>query len=248
MIRLLLTAVCFLLFVILTLPLLLFELILRCIDPEKSELQSQAIVRFLMKMILWISGAEVDVRGLENIPEGEPVLFVPNHRSYFDFVITFTKIGKPFINIGKKELSAIPLIGLWVKLIGTLLIDRSSRKQGYQIIEQAAEKIRTGHSFLIYPEGTRNRGKIEEPLRFREGSLKISVWAGCKVLPFALINTRSIYEKHRPWIRPCRVLMIVGEPMDPKLLTEEEQKKFGAMVRDRIIGMIRTNGGEEENG
>lgn len=223
--------------IVLTIPLLLFETVYHFVDREASELQSQAVARFLMKGVLRISGARVTVKGTENIPKGEGVLFVPNHRSYFDFVLTFSYIT-PLYNIGKKELGFIPLFGQWVWLIGTLLLDRSSRKKGYKIIERAAEEVKTGKNMLIYPEGTRNKGKMEEPLRFREGSLKISTWSGCKVIPVAMLYTRDIYENHRPFVKPTDVKMIFGTPIDPAALSEEEKKSYGKLCRDTIVQMM----------
>lgn len=246
MIRMILVILWFIIFLIVTLPLLLFEIVYHFINEERSQLQSQKIVQFMMKVLLFLTGTHVTVKGKENIPEGEGVLFVPNHRSYFDFVITCTQLY-PYYNIGKKELVYPPLIGQWVWLIGTLLLDRKDRKAGYKIIEQAADLVRTGKNVTIYPEGTRNKGKQEEPLRFREGSMKISLWSGCKVVPIAMLNTRAIYEDHRPFIRPAEVKLIFGTPIDPADLTEEQKKHFGAYTRDVIIQMMQKEE-EQSNG
>lgn len=242
MIRLLLILLWFLIFIVVTLPVLLFELVYHFINKERSQLQCQKFIRFLMKGVFWLTGSTLTVKGSENIPEGEGVLFVPNHRSYFDFVVTCTQIY-PFYNIGKKELSWPPIVGQWVWLIGTLLLDRKDRRAGLKVIGEAAELVKTGKNIMIYPEGTRNKGLQEEPLRFREGSMKISLWSGCKVIPVALLNTRAIYEEHKPWIKPADVRMVYGKPIDPADLTDEDKKRFGAYTRDVIIQMIK----EEEN-
>lgn len=245
MIRLVLVILWFIVFLIATLPLFLFEIIYRQFNKDKSELQCQEAVRFLMRGILFLSGVNVTVKGKENIPENEAVLFVPNHRSYFDFVISFCNIKSPVLNVGKKELAYIPVIGQWVMLIGTFLLDRSNRMKGYRIIEESAVTIKEGKSVVIYPEGTRNKGKMEEPLRFKEGSLKISTWSGCRCIPVAMLHTRDIYENHRPFIKKTDVTLIFGEPIDPAQLTKEELKNYGAMVRNRIVDMILTEEGEK---
>lgn len=216
----------------------LFEIIFRQFNRERSEIQCQEAVRFLMKGVLFFAGTGVAVKGKENIPEGEPVLYVPNHRSYFDFVVTFCNIESPVFNVGKKELAYVPLVGQWVILIGTFLMDRKNRKNGYRIIEKSVRAVKEGKSIMIYPEGTRNKGRMEEPLRFREGSLKISAWSGCKCVPVALLNTRDIYENHRPFVRKTDVTLIFGEPIDPAGLSQEELKNYGALVRGRIVDMI----------
>ena len=238
LLRLVLIVLWFIIFLVLTLPMLVFEIVCRQFNREKSELQSQEAVRFLMKGVLFLAGVKVTVKGKENIPDGEPVLYVPNHRSYFDFVVTFINIKSPVFNVGKKELAYVPLIGQWVMLIGTFLMDRKSRKKGYRTIEETVRAVKEGKSVVIYPEGTRNKGRMEEPMRFREGSLKISAWSGCKCVPVALLNTRDIYENHRPLIKKTDVTLIFGEPIDPAELSQEELKNYGALVRGRIVDMI----------
>lgn len=245
MFRLVFIILWFLIFLVFTLPVFLFELIYRQINKDRSELQCQKAVRVLMRGILFLAGVKVTVKGKENIPVGEAVLYVPNHRSYFDFVVTFCNLESPILNVGKKELAYLPVIGQWVMLIGTFLMDRKSRKKGYRIIEESVKTVKNGKSVVIYPEGTRNKGKMEEPLRFKEGSLKISSWSGCKCVPVAILNTRDIYENHRPFIRKTDVTLIFGEPVDPSLLSQEELKNYGALVRERIIDMILMEEGEK---
>lgn len=245
MFRLVFIILWFLIFLVFTLPVFLFELIYRQINKDRSELQCQKTVRVLMRGILFLAGVKVTVKGKENIPVGEAVLYVPNHRSYFDFVVTFCNLESPILNVGKKELAYLPVIGQWVMLIGTFLMDRKSRKKGYRIIEESVKTVKNGKSVVIYPEGTRNKGKMEEPLRFKEGSLKISSWSGCKCVPVAILNTRDIYENHRPFIRKTDVTLIFGEPVDPSLLSQEELKNYGALVRERIIDMILMEEGEK---
>lgn len=246
MLRLLLIFFWFFLYIVLMLPVLLVLLVWRIFDKRSCEKAAGACVKVLMKLVLRTAGTKVTLKGMENIPKDEPVLFVPNHRSYFDFVITYVNIPDIYY-VGKKELAYPPVIGQWVWLIGTLLMNRKSRKEGYRTIEEAARQMKEEKkSIVIFPEGTRNPGKQEEPLRFREGSLKISLWSGFKVLPVAILNTRDIYENHKPFVRPADVTVRIGTPIDPAGLSEEEKRTFGAITRERIIQMMleeeKTNG------
>ena len=238
MIRLILVVLWIVIYLLATLPLFLCMLVWNLLDPDRCHILSQGIIRLMMRGVLFFSGVTVTVKGKENIPENEAVLYVPNHRSYYDFVITFLYVKSPVVNIGKKELKYVPLFGQWVTLIGTLLMDRSSRMAGFRVIEKAADEVKRGTSCFIYPEGTRNKGTQEELLMFHEGSMKISVWSGCKTVPVAMLGTRDIYENHRPLIRPQHVTLVFGKPVDPAELTKEELKKYGAIVRERITEMI----------
>ena len=81
-------------------------------NPEKSWKKARKYVSGFFKKELKISGCDIEVLGKENIPEDVPALFVSNHRSYFDILITHETIGKPAGFIAKKELRKVPLLPL----------------------------------------------------------------------------------------------------------------------------------------
>ena len=228
-----------LIYLIVTLPVMVVEFVIRIFDRKTSEKHCRWLIIRLMKAANFIAGVDLEVKGLENIPEGETVLFVPNHRSYLDFTVLFPLLSDPSLFVGKKELAMVPLFGQWVYLIGTLILDRKNRRQGYNVIYRAADLVKDGSNIIIFPEGTRNKGDIMEPLRFKEGSLKISSKSGCKTVPVALIGTREIYECHRPWVKPGKVKVIFGKPIDPAELSEYDLKNYGAYTRERIIEMLK---------
>ncbi|MDO4488335.1 MAG: lysophospholipid acyltransferase family protein [Eubacteriales bacterium] len=239
--RTILILILIVLYMILSIPLLLFELILRAFNKDESERQCQIIIIQLMKLINFISGVKTTVIGEENVPKDEAVLYVPNHRSLFDFTTTVPVFRMPSIYIGKKEFMYFPIFGIWVYLIGTLLIDRKNRRKGLGTIAEAIKKVKEGKNCVIFPEGTRNKGDQEEPLRFREGSLRISSKTGCKVVPVAIIGSRDIYELHKPWVKPGKVKIVFGKPIDPATLSAEELKNYGAYTREKIVELIKAN-------
>ena len=56
-------------------------------NPEKSWEKARKFVSGFFRFELKLSGCKVNVIGKENIPQDGPVLFVGNHRSYFDILI-----------------------------------------------------------------------------------------------------------------------------------------------------------------
>jgi 1-acyl-sn-glycerol-3-phosphate acyltransferase len=82
---------------------------------------------------------------------------------------------------------------------------------------------------------------MDEMLVFKEGSLKMAEKTGCMVIPVALTNTAEIFENHMPWIRPCKVVIEYGTPIDPKTLSRQEQKQLGAICREKIQVMLEKN-------
>jgi 1-acyl-sn-glycerol-3-phosphate acyltransferase len=67
----------------------------RISDPAKRDQYALETVQKAMHRLLKVSGVTFEVQGLEHVPEDEPVLFVGNHRSFFDVIIGYTLVRKP---------------------------------------------------------------------------------------------------------------------------------------------------------
>lgn len=241
MIRILLVALTVVLFLILSIPLLIVQK-LRKKDGNYS-LQTQrmclAIVRGIFRFILKLAGVELTVQGAENIPDDRAVLYVGNHRSYFDILVGYTTVPGLTGFVAKKEMEKIPLLSAWMDRVNCLFLDRFNLKEGLKTILQGIGKIRDGISVWIFPEGTRNEGELTELLPFHEGSLKIAEKSGCPVVPVAIMGTAEIFEQHLPWIRPGKVVIRYGRPFYIKELEKEQRKFPGAYVRGEIISMLQ---------
>ena len=107
------------------------------------------------------------------------------------------------------------------------------------MILDAIAKIKRGESVFIFPEGTRNRNETDLPLLpFHEGSFRIATKAGCPIVPVAITNMVSLFEKQFPRLKPCNVVVEFGKPIDPTSFTKAEQKKIGAYVSQVITEMM----------
>lgn len=209
-------------------------------DQDKMEEESLRIVRKMFVKILKMAGVEVTVKGYEKIPKNRPVLYVGNHRSYFDILVGYTTVPGRVGFIAKKEMEKIPLLSGWMINVNCLFLDRKNIKEGLKTILAGVEKIKRGVSVWIFPEGTRNRNSDpKELLPFKEGSLKIAEKSGCPVVPVAITGTADIFEKHIPYIIPGKVTIEFGDPIFLKELPPEERKFAGAYTRKRIIEMLQ---------
>lgn len=209
-------------------------------DQGKMEEESLRIVRKMFVKILKMAGVEVTVKGYEKIPKNRPVLYVGNHRSYFDILVGYSTVSGRVGFIAKKEMEKIPLLSGWMINVNCLFLDRKNIKEGLKTILAGVEKIKRGVSVWIFPEGTRNRNSDpKELLPFKEGSLKIAEKSGCPVVPVAITGTADIFEKHIPYIIPGKVTIEFGDPIFLKELPPEERKFAGAYTRKRIIEMLQ---------
>ena len=151
------------------------------------------IARIWSKSILFVSGIEVDVKGLANIDPGKSYIYMANHRSNFDIPVLLSCLPIQFRWLAKAELFKIPIFGRAMSGAGYVKIDRSNRESAFRSIDEVVAKMKNGVSVMIFPEGTRSRdGKIRP---FKKGGFIMAVDAGVPIVPVILQGTRSIMEK-----------------------------------------------------
>ncbi len=230
-----------LVFSIISLPLYPVMALLKKKDERLQARAAQNIVCFALRILLFISGAKITVKGRERIPR-QAVLFVSNHRSYFDIIIQYVYTPHLTGFVAKKELAKVPCISHWMRLMHCLFLDRENIREGMKTILQAIDYLKDGYSIQIAPEGTRNHG--EDMLPFKEGSFKIAEKAGAPIVPVAINNADAIFEKHIPWVRKAHVIMEYGEPIETANLSREEKKALPGKTREIIREMLERNGKE----
>lgn len=227
------------LYLIITLPVVLYFKLIEKKHPERRDHMAQVMIRWVFRVFLFISGIRLKVIGTENIPKDQAVLFIGNHRSIFDVIATYVQINGLCGYISKNNLEHIPLFSIWMRLIGCLFFDRNDLKDGMRMILDAIQKIKRGESVFIFPEGTRNKGESDLPLLpFHEGSLRVATKTGCPIVPVAISNMISLFEKQFPRLKPASVVIEFGTPVDPSSFSRAEQKHLGQHVSDTITGML----------
>jgi len=233
MIRFLLVVIFVVLFLILTIPVMIVEWIIGKFNMDVRNRSSLAIVNWAFRCILRICGTKAIVIGEENVPKDTAVLYVGNHRSFFDILLTYVRVPRPTGYISKKEMEKVPLLSIWMKLLHCLFLDRDNIKEGLKTILKGVEKAKNGISICIFPEGTRNRVP-DTFLPFHEGSFKIAEKADVPIVPITLNNTSAIFEDHFPKIKKATVVIEYGKPIYIKDLDKEDKKFVGAKVQKII--------------
>lgn len=233
MIRFLLVVIFVVLFLILSIPLMIAEWIIGKFNMDVRNRSSLAIVNWAFRSILRICGTKAIVIGEENVPKDTAVLYVGNHRSFFDILLTYVRVPRPTGYVSKKEMEKIPLLSIWMKLLHCLFLDRDNIKEGLKTILQGVEKAKNGISICIFPEGTRNRVP-DTFLPFHEGSFKIAEKADVPIVPITLNNTAAIFEDQFPKIRKTTVIIEYGAPLCIRDLEKEDRKFIGAKVQKII--------------
>lgn len=240
MIRLILVGGFVVLFLILSIPIMIVEWIIGKFNRELKDRSSLAIVNWAFRCVRFLAGTKVEYIGEENIPTDTPVLYIGNHRSFFDIVLTYVRVPRPTGYISKKEIEKVPLLNVWMRNLNCLFLDRENIKEGMQTILAAIDMMKNGKSVCIFPEGSRNKeeGTL---LPFHEGSFKIAVKSGCPIIPMTINNSAAIFENQFPFIKKAHVIIEYGKPVYPKELPKENQKRLGEYVSNIILETYNKN-------
>lgn len=209
---------------------------------DGAALAQLRLVQFAFRCICVICGVKLTVIGEEHVPKDEAVLYIGNHRSYFDIVISYARCPRLTGYIAKDSMQKIPLLATWMRRLNCLFINREDIKESLKTILAGIEHVKRGISMCIYPEGTRGQGENElDMLPFKEGSLKIAEKTGCKIIPMAITGSADIFERHVPFIRKSHVILEYGAPIDAGDLSKEERKKLGSYCQNLILQMLKAH-------
>lgn len=227
-------------FLILSIPLLIRQHYLSKKNALKHQIQSLHIIQSVFNRVLKTVGAKITVKGIENIPPDQAVLYVGNHRSYFDILVGYTIVPTRLGFVAKKEMERIPLLSNWMRNVNCLFLNRENLKEGLKTILAGIEKVKQGVSIWIFPEGTRSRSEdILEMLPFKEGSLKIAEKSGCPIIPVAITGTAEVFEKQFPRMKSSSITIEFGTPILLKELEPDQKKHAGAYTQGIIRDMLQ---------
>ena len=230
------------LYLILTMPVLLVLWIVGKINPTAKDNCSLHMVQWIFRVILRIAGIKVTVLGQEHVPLDQAVLYILNHRSIFDIVLTYARCPGRTGYIAKKELAKIPLLNLWMKWVYCLFLDRTDIREGLKTILTAIDYVKSGISIAVFPEGTRGRLADEaELLPFHEGSFKVAVKTGCPIIPVCISHSSAIFEDHFPWVRATHVVLEYGAPIYPNEMPKDDKKFIGKYVQNIMQETLQKN-------
>ena len=193
-----------------------------------------------VKLGLWLSGIKVRVHGAENIQRGRAAVYAVNHTSNVEPPILFLALSPLFPRLRvlyKAELRTLPILVRAWDLAGCVPLERGNRDQSLPAIDRAAEALREGNSFLIFPEGTRSR--TGELLPFKKGGFIMAIKGQAPIVPVAITGARDAMHKGSFVIQPVTVNVRFGTPVESSGITLEQRERFAAAVRERIEDLLR---------
>jgi 1-acyl-sn-glycerol-3-phosphate acyltransferase len=178
------------------------------------------------------TGCTMRVLGQENIPCKGALCFVSNHSGLFDILLLLAYSKRPFGFIAKKELSFIPFLNVWILMLGGYFIDRKNPRKAFATINRGVSHISKGGAMIIFPEGTRSKGRGLLP--FRAGAFKLATRSNAQLVPIAITGSYDVFERQKSVI-PRNVTVQFAPPIPPAEFETNEAKH---QLAERVYGII----------
>ena len=241
MVRLILVIIAVIITIIETLFVFPFSRLVGLFNRRGQDLISLRFVQYKLRTAAFLSGAKTEYVGLENLPQkDEGVVYISNHRGFFDVIATYPIFPGLTGFIAKKEMRHWPLVGWWMNSVYCLFLDRKDRRQGIKTILEGAEYVKKGISMWIFPEGTRS--KVEgQMLPFKHGSFRLATKAGAAIIPVAINGSGKIFDDHVPIIKKGNVRVEFLERIETKDLNEQELQDLPERVHALILEKVQAH-------
>ncbi len=214
--------------------LLLFNLLDKTVIPGRK---FDRLGKFVCRRVTGLAGIEVEQHGLERLDPQGAYIFCINHVSLLDLFVVFQSI--PYFHRSFQDQSHfdIPIYGGCVRVFGQIPVDRKNKELNRQAFERAAEMIRGGDSFVVFPEGHRTRDGRIGP--FYPGAFRLALMAGVPVVPMGLRGLRNICPAGDWRVRPGKVDVLFGEPIPVAGSQEQDLPGLAKQVRRALNELMR---------
>ena len=189
-----------------------------------------------VKLALLLTGIRYRVAGREHLHPGRAAVYCSNHQSNVDPPVLYDALHPMLHVLYKAELNKIPVLTRAFRFGGFIPVDRRNKEAAMRSIEAGAASIRSGNSFLIFPEGTRSR--TAELLPFKKGGFIMAIKAKAPIVPVAVQGGTDAMRKGSAFVQPATVSIRVGEPIETAGYSLTDRDKLIAIVRAKIAALL----------
>lgn len=186
-------------------------------------------VNFVNWMVKYLLGIPYRLVGAENLPD-RPVIVLAKHQSAWE-TLMLQEVFKDTVFVWRKEIKYLPFFGWALASIPMIETDRTaSRSSLKRLVEQGRDRLASGYTVIIFPEGTRSRPGSKN--RYKIGGAHLAVESGTPVVPVAL-NSGEFWGRNALFKKCGIVTVSIGPTIDPAGLTANE-------ITDRAEAWIET--------
>ena len=181
---------------------------------------------------------DLQVKGLENIPQEGGLLLYGNHQGLFDIVALAHTCPRPLAAVMKKELKDLPLLKQIMACTKSFAMDREDVRQSLTVIQNVTEEVKKGRAYVIFPEGTRSK-KGNEMNEFHGGSFRAATKSKATVLPVAFIDCFKVLDQKGS--KPLQAQLHYLKPIPYEEYEGMKPAELAALVKERIQTCLDEN-------
>ena len=142
------------------------------------------------KTLLFVMGFKLDVQEDETLDDTKSYMFCPNHTSMIDIMVMLALAKNPFVFVGKKELTKIPIFGFFYKR-SCIIVDRSDSKSRKAVFDEARKKLSNGLDVCIFPEGLVPGDESIVLADFKNGAFRLAIEHQIPIVPITMYDCKK---------------------------------------------------------
>lgn len=194
--------------------------------------------------LLWFGGVPVEVDRRGRPPREGPLCVVANHQGDADILLVVGFVPRLVGFIAKRELTHLPIISWWMRAMHCVFIERSSARQALAAIDRAVGRMRYGQAMILFPEGTRSRGR--KMARFKPGSMKLAQDAEAPIMPVTIDGTYRLFEQ-RGVISPAPVRLTLHPIVPAETVSRLSRRELAARLEETIRAPLHPPNGRNRD-
>ncbi len=199
------------------------------------------IARFWAKIILVGMGFVYHIERDQTPEKHKSYMFIANHTSMTDIMLMLVSVKNPFVFVGKKELTKIPLFGFFYKRT-VIMVDRSSAKSRQAVFLRAQRRLKSGLSICIFPEG----GVPEEHIdldAFKDGAFRLAINHKTPIVPITFADNKKRFSYTFFSGGPGKMRVKIHEFLPTENLTIEDTRSLNEKARAIILNQLKVFNG-----
>lgn len=143
--------------------------------------------------ILFVMGFKVQLFEEQQLKKSKSYVFCPNHTSMIDIMVMLSIAKSPFVFVGKKELTKIPIFGFFYKRT-CIIVDRENAKSRLAVYDEARKRLRNGLDVCIFPEGLVPDDQSIILSDFKNGAFRLAIEFQIPIVPITMYDCKKRFS------------------------------------------------------
>ncbi|PQJ13875.1 1-acyl-sn-glycerol-3-phosphate acyltransferase [Nonlabens xylanidelens] len=214
---------------------IMFPLLVLLTISEKTYHLFFKVARFWSAIIIYGMGFWPVIKRAQPMKKNQSYMLVANHTSMTDIMMMLLISKNPFVFVGKKELSKIPVFGFFYKRT-CILVDRKNPRSRKEVFDRARQRMQDGVGICIFPEGgvSDDLNVVLDP--FKDGAFRLAIEHQIPLLPVTLYDNKKRFPFHFWGGSPGIMRAETHAPIETVgMKVMEDKARFRESVRNIIL-------------